>query len=44
VMTFEHNEDLYDFHRDWHERILTQYNTVKGATRASQLFDLISGE
>jgi len=44
VMTFEHNPPLYDFHRGWHEKILTHYSAIKGATRASQLYDLITGE
>lgn len=40
-VTFETNEELYDFHMAWHEEILREYGTIKKAIRASMLFDVI---
>ena len=36
------NDELYDFHMEWHDEILREYGTIKKAVRASKLFDLIT--
>jgi hypothetical protein len=43
MFTAETNDDLYDFHIAWQEKILTAYGTVNKAIRANALFDLIKG-
>lgn len=39
ALTIERNEALYDFHLEWHNRILDAYGTVQKAIRAQALFD-----
>ena len=40
--TVETCAELYDFHKDWHDKILRDYGTIKKAVRASKLFDKIT--
>jgi hypothetical protein len=39
TMTIETNPDLYDFHMEWHQDILTNYATIRKPLRAQKLFD-----
>ena len=39
--TVETEPTAYDFHHEWHSRIIAQYGTVRKSVRASALFDLI---
>lgn len=41
-ITIETDAELYDFHRGWHQTILSHYGTIKKSVRASALFDLIT--
>jgi len=41
VVTIEQNEDLYDFHKLWHDEIITDYAVTKKERRASNLWNLI---
>lgn len=40
--TVETCDELYDFHKEWHDQILCDYGTIKKAVRASKLFDKIT--
>lgn len=42
AITIETSADLYDFHKSWHDLILTRYATIKKPLRASKLFDHIT--
>lgn len=42
AVTIETNATLYDFHMDWHQKILERHATIKKSVRASALFDLIT--
>lgn len=44
VCTIETNSTVYDFHAEWHRRILDNYATVRKPVRAAPLFDLINQE
>lgn len=41
VVTIEQNAELYDFHKLWHDNILTDYAVTKKERRASNLWNLI---
>lgn len=40
--TVETCEELYDFHKEWHDEILKEYGTIQKSIRASMLFDKIT--
>ena len=44
VVTIEHNPDLYDFHKSWHDEILADYAVTKKERRASNLWDLVGDQ
>lgn len=39
AVTIETSPELYDFHREWHDRILEEYATVRKSLRGERLFD-----
>uniref|UniRef100_A0A6M3JAE4 PLD phosphodiesterase domain-containing protein n=1 Tax=viral metagenome TaxID=1070528 RepID=A0A6M3JAE4_9ZZZZ len=41
-VTIQTDPDLYDFHKDWHDAILTDFATIRKSERASALFDKLT--
>jgi hypothetical protein len=44
VFTVETNPDLYDFHKDWHDKLIAEHATIQKSLRADKAFAAITQE
>ena len=40
-ITIEHNPELFNFHNEWHQEILDEYQVTKREKRASELWNMV---